>query len=128
MSAPWSHSPPPPAYSTRGVQLVLLRLTDGPLALKASSLHAIMLLMSPLQILHHLRKKPFQPLRIHLSDGSSYDVPHPEMVFVSRLEVAKALDLTEGDIPDRMIDCDPIHITRVESRINGGRKSRKRKI
>lgn len=50
------------------------------------------------------------------------------MVFVSRLEVAKALDLTEGDIPDRMIDCDPIHITRVESRINGGRKSRKRKI
>lgn len=34
-------------------------------------------------ILELANRKPFQPFRIHLSDGTSHDVPHPEMLKVS---------------------------------------------
>lgn len=76
--------------------------------------------MSPAQIREHLRREPFRPVRVHLSDGSHYDVFHPEMALVTRTEVAVALDLTRGDLPERMIYCDPLHITRIEP-INGRR-------
>lgn len=31
-----------------------------------------------------LRQRPFQPFRIHLSDGIIYEVRHPELVLVGR--------------------------------------------
>jgi hypothetical protein len=36
------------------------------------------------QILARLRKQPFEPLRIFMSDGSNYEVRHPEPMFVLR--------------------------------------------
>lgn len=35
-------------------------------------------------LLNALRERPFRPLRIHLSDGTVFDVDHPEMVMVGR--------------------------------------------
>jgi hypothetical protein len=34
-------------------------------------------------------------------------------MIVTRTDVAIALKLTEGDLPDRMVFCDPLHITRI---------------
>ena len=31
-----------------------------------------------------LRKQPFQPIRLCLSDGKSYDIVHPDFVYVDR--------------------------------------------
>jgi hypothetical protein len=70
--------------------------------------------MSPLQILEHLRRAPFRAIRIHLSDGSSYEVTHPENAVVTRTEVAIALESPGGDLPERMVYCDPLHVTRIE--------------
>ena len=70
--------------------------------------------MRPAQILAHLRKHPFAPIRIFLSDGCSYDVRHPEMAAVSRAEMVIGLEPTEDNIPDRFAYCDPVHITRIE--------------
>jgi len=71
-------------------------------------------MMSPDQILEHLHSKPFQPLRIYLSDGGTYEVRHPEMALVARRQVAIALSSQEGRIPERMVFCDPLHVTRIE--------------
>lgn len=38
--------------------------------------------MPPLDILQALRKRPFEPFRLLITDGSSYDVRHPELVIV----------------------------------------------
>jgi len=43
--------------------------------------------MSPKGILQALRKRPFKPFRIQVSDGSTYDVRHPELVMVGKGEV-----------------------------------------
>ena len=34
-------------------------------------------------------------------------------MIVTRTDVAIALKLTEGELPDRMVFCDPLHITRI---------------
>ncbi len=77
--------------------------------------------MRPDEIRAHLRKQPFLPIRIYVSDGSSYEVRHPEMMFVTRAEVI--IGLGDDDMPERCVYCDPLHITRIEP-LNG--KTRKR--
>ena len=47
--------------------------------------------MTPEAIHKHLRRQPFQPFKIFLSDGAVHEVRHPEMVFVMRREVVIAL-------------------------------------
>jgi hypothetical protein len=39
--------------------------------------------VSPADILQAQRKRPFEPFRIEVSDGSAYEVRHPEMVMVT---------------------------------------------
>ena len=38
--------------------------------------------MSPEQLRQSLRAAPFEPFRIHLADGRSFDVPHPEFAWL----------------------------------------------
>jgi hypothetical protein len=38
--------------------------------------------MAPADILQYLRKRPFDPFRVQVSDGTTYDVRHPELVMV----------------------------------------------
>lgn len=72
-----------------------------------------------LEAIHaHLRKRPFVPFRVFLSNGATHEVRHPEMMWVSRVEVGIALNLGEDDIPDRFAYCDPVHIVKLEP-ING---------
>jgi hypothetical protein len=72
--------------------------------------------MSPKEFREHLRKKPFKPFRVFLSDGSSHDVPHPEMALVTQGEISIAVSgaADEDAVPEKMVYCDPWHITRLE--------------
>jgi hypothetical protein len=70
------------------------------------------------EISKHIRRQPFRPLRVYISDGSSYDVRHPELMYVSRTEVVIGLEPGDDVIPERSVYCDPVHITRIEP-ING---------
>ncbi len=70
--------------------------------------------MRPDEIRAHLRREPFRPIRIYISDGSSYDVRHPELMFVSRAEVVIGLDAGDDELPERCVYCDPLHITRIQ--------------
>jgi hypothetical protein len=70
--------------------------------------------MSPERIREHLRRTPFQPFRIWLSDGSSYEVRHPELALVTRREVVIAVRTAEAELPESSVFCDPLHVTRIE--------------
>jgi hypothetical protein len=77
------------------------------------------------QILTHLRKQPFAAIRIHLSDGSHYDVTHPEMAAVSQLELVVGIEPVEDGVPYSFAYCDPLHVTRIEP-LNGQKSKRTR--
>ena len=47
--------------------------------------------MSPETVQKHLLQQPFQPFRVCLSDGATYEVRQPEMVLVLQREVIIAL-------------------------------------
>ena len=72
--------------------------------------------MRPEDILEKMRRVPFEPFRIYLSDGTQFDVRHPDMgmVFRSRVVVgvSKPRD-SEGPL-ERSVDCSLLHITRME--------------
>jgi hypothetical protein len=70
--------------------------------------------MSPEHILQHVRREPFEPFRVFLSDGKVYEVRHPEMILVSRREVVIAIASGNGGLPDHTAFCDPLHVTRIE--------------
>jgi hypothetical protein len=70
--------------------------------------------MRPDDIKAHQKRQPFRAIRIYVSDGSAYEVRHPEMMFVTRTEVIIGLDNGNGDLPERSVYCDPIHVTRIE--------------
>lgn len=62
-----------------------------------------------------LADRPFRPFTVHLSDGSSHDVPHPEFawVFGNSLFVGKTGDLPFG-LGDYAKQLSILHITRIE--------------
>lgn len=61
-----------------------------------------------------LRKEPFQPFRIHLSNGQSYDIRHPEFAALTRRTVFVGVSSGKDDVPDRMIECDLLHVVALE--------------
>ena len=78
------------------------------------------------EIRQHLRTQPFEPIRIYMSDGSSFDVPHPDFVMLTRTLVTIGLGSTDQEIPERSVFCDPVHITRIE-RFAPAKRSNRRK-
>jgi len=71
-----------------------------------------------------LRTTPFEPFRIRLSDGVSFDIRHPDMAIVQS-KVMVAVTGSEGpDGPaEHTVNCAPVHITRTEA-LNGARRNR----
>ena len=74
--------------------------------------------MNPETLREQVRKQPFEAFRVYLSDGSHYDIRHPEMITITRRDVAIAIGPGNDELPDRLATCDPLHIVRVEP-LNG---------
>src|SRR5207249_7839013 len=53
--------------------------------------------MTPNEILAELRRRPFEAFRLHLSDGSSYDVRSPELCMVGINSVVIGLTKSAGE-------------------------------
>jgi hypothetical protein len=77
--------------------------------------------MRPDDIRAHLRRRPFQPIRLYISNGPKYEVRHPELMLVTRSEVVIALDPGNDKIPEHKVFYDPVHIKQIES-VNGQRR------
>ena len=77
--------------------------------------------IKPEDILALVRRQPFKPFRIHMSDGVSYDIRHPELVLVfpRRVVVVIPSDHREGLMQD-LHYCAILHITRREELADAG--------
>jgi hypothetical protein len=74
--------------------------------------------MRPEDLREFLRRQPFQPFRLTLTDGRSYDVMHPELAFVGRSYVTVGL-ARPGDpdnIADRAVTVSLLHIMEIETK------------
>lgn len=71
--------------------------------------------MPPEDLQRRLRTRPFEPFRLYLSDGASYDVRHPELVLLGRRSLVLGLVKDPADtLYDRTMDIDLLHIVRTE--------------
>jgi len=70
-----------------------------------------------------LTASPFRPFRLHVADGTSYEINHPELLMVSRNSVVigiaeRATQSSNGDEPypeiDRFATVDLRHVTQAE--------------
>ena len=65
------------------------------------------------ELYRKVREHPFEPFRIHVSDGKAYDVKHPEQIVVGRR--SSHVGLGDGGGPFQKIAVvSNIHITRIE--------------
>lgn len=71
--------------------------------------------MTPQEIREQVRRQPFQPFRIHLANGSVYEVKHPEMILVTRTLVVAAAAPLDDEVPAEKAFCDPFQVTHLES-------------
>jgi hypothetical protein len=55
-----------------------------------------------------LERKPFRPLRLHLTDGSVFDVSHPDMAIAGHAALTLSLPPALGLERDAVIDLLPI--------------------
>ncbi|HXG08720.1 MAG TPA: hypothetical protein VNK04_02935 [Gemmataceae bacterium] len=71
--------------------------------------------MRPEELTELLRVHPFVPLRIHLTDGQSYEIHHPDQVLVlrGRVDIGIGADPVTG-VLERVEHCSLLHIVRVE--------------
>ncbi len=62
-----------------------------------------------------LNRRPFEPVRIILSSGDTFDVPHPELALLLRGGVYVALpNGSEDDLPEQVVYCSISHIAAIE--------------
>ena len=82
------------------------------------------------ELVEKLRKIPFRPFRLYVSDGGMVDIRHPEMLMVTRhsavvgmLESGKNGNSDEGyPTIKRYTDIDLLHVTRVDQRSESARR------
>jgi hypothetical protein len=72
--------------------------------------------MRPDDINKVLRRQPFQPFRVHLSNGQTFEIRHPELALVGRSTMV--IGLPAPDLPPTTYDLFEIialmHINRLE--------------
>ncbi len=57
---------------------------------------------------------PFKAFRLHLGDGTAFDVPHGNFIFVKRHRVDVVTKMGDDNVVDDAVMIAPEHINRVE--------------
>ena len=74
------------------------------------------------ELVDALQAKPFRPFRLHVSDGATFEIRHPEMLMVTRhWAIVGVLESQEdgnsqGAYPhiERSTTVDLLHVTQIE--------------
>ena len=61
-----------------------------------------------------LSRRPFQPVKITLSSGVSYEIRHPEMALLIRTDLLIGTDVSPDNIPSEFKILSLLHITSME--------------
>lgn len=71
--------------------------------------------MSPEDLIAFTRRQPFEPFRVVLTDGATYEIRHPDMILPTRRTVTIGIPAGPGqEIAERSITAAMIHVVRVE--------------
>ncbi|MEM9881766.1 MAG: hypothetical protein AAF800_02470 [Planctomycetota bacterium] len=60
-----------------------------------------------------LGRRPFEPFRLVMSSGETYDIAHPEMVFLTRTSLYIGVDIKDG-IPEDSRIYSLLHVATIE--------------
>jgi hypothetical protein len=66
------------------------------------------------EFMHLLKRKPFIPVRIHMTDGEVYDIFHPDNILVTHSYASIGRGAEPDGVVDRVDHCSLIHIVRIE--------------
>ena len=61
-----------------------------------------------------LARRPFQPVKVTLSSGQSYEIQHPEMVLLTRTSLLLGTDVAEDGVPAEFKIISLLHVTAIE--------------
>jgi hypothetical protein len=70
--------------------------------------------MHPDDILAALRRRPFAPFRLRVSDGSACEMRHWDVALVSRRAVVIGLPVEPTQPADLLVTVAVVHVTRLE--------------
>jgi hypothetical protein len=72
--------------------------------------------MDPENLLELVRHRPFEPFRLIVTDGKTYDVRHPETILVTRRTIFVSVPHQNQEQPpfDRVDIVSLLHVTRLE--------------
>ncbi len=72
--------------------------------------------MAPEELAGAVRNRPFIPFRVTLTEGSTYDIRHPELCMAGRRSAI--IGIAAPNDPDRLFDrsvtIDLLHIVKIE--------------
>ena len=72
--------------------------------------------MRPEELKELIRRQPFVPMRLYLTDAKTYDIRHPENIIVSRSYVHIGVDADPSTgVVGRVDFVSLLHIVRVEN-------------
>ena len=61
-----------------------------------------------------LARRPFQPVKLTLSSGQSYEIRHPEMAMLTRTSLLMGTDVADDGVPAEFKIISLLHVTAVE--------------
>jgi hypothetical protein len=71
--------------------------------------------MAPENLRDAIRKQPFKPFRLVMTDGIGYDVRHPDLLWVGKRSAMVGLTGEPGQtFFERAVEVDLLHIIRLE--------------
>ena len=84
--------------------------------------------MRPEELKEIIDRRPFQPIRLHMSNGETVDIAHPDAAVVARTLVVVGLGVNAKGIADRTTWFNLLHIVKLEQLNNGrGRRNGRRR-
>jgi hypothetical protein len=70
--------------------------------------------MNPDEVLAYLRRQPFEPFRIHLTDGTIYQVRHEDQCIVTRTALHVAVPRPNRAYAQSIAAYALVHVNRIE--------------
>ncbi len=61
-----------------------------------------------------LDRRPFEPIRLHISSGQTVDIKHPEMAFVTRSLVVVGVTTSDERVADYAVHYNLLHVVKIE--------------
>ena len=61
-----------------------------------------------------LARRPFQPVKLTLSSGQTFEIRHPEMAMLTRTSILIGTDLSEDGVPAEFKIVSLLHVTSIE--------------